>query len=113
VRAAGKKGLNKLLLELHRFIPLPHGEAEKLIKKCGKTASFEVTRATECTRSSYSVRDVSVCACGRVGFVRVGKRNVEKIPDEYRVVVRAADDLKLVELKSKHSTCVLLSNTPS
>jgi len=38
----------------------------------------------------------------------VGLGHVEEIPDQNRIVVRAAYDLELIELEPEHSTCVFL-----
>ena len=56
-----------------------------------------------------SSRDVRVSPLrGRARLRRVGLRHVEEVPDEDGVVVRAAHDLKLVELQTKHATRMFL-----
>ena len=59
-----------------------------------------------------SVWHVSVCPRGWLDGSGVGLHSgdVEEIPDEYRVIVWATDDLKLIELKPEHSTSVLLKH---
>ena len=56
----------------------------------------------------HSSRDVGVSPL-RVSLL--GLRHVEKVPDEDGVVVRAAHDLKLVELKTENTTRMFLLQT--
>ena len=59
-----------------------------------------------------SSRDVRVSPLrGRARLRRVGLRHVEEVPDEDGVVVRAAHDLKLVELKTENTTRMFLLQT--
>ena len=41
---------------------------------------------------------------------RLGRRDVQEVPDDDRVVVRAADNLEVVELQSEHAAGVLLQS---
>ena len=53
-------------------------------------------------------RNVSVGAGGRPSLWLAVGRDVQKVPDQNGVVVRTADDLKLIELKAEHAARVFL-----
>jgi len=71
----------------------------------------EIARNTQ-LRSSFA--DIRVTAWRTVsrfqsGWRRIGRGNVQKVPDDDRVVVRAADDLEVVKLQAEYAACVLLA----
>lgn len=53
-------------------------------------------------------RNVRVGAGGRPSLWLAVGRDVQEVPDQNGVVVRTADDLKLIELKTEHAARVLL-----
>lgn len=64
----------------------------------------------ECVCASLHLlsRNVSVGAGGRPSLWLAIGRDVQEVPDQNGVVVRTADDLKLIELEAEHAARVLL-----
>lgn len=56
-------------------------------------------------------RNIRVGAGGRPPLWLAVGGDVQEIPDQNGVVMRTADDLKLVELKTEHSSRMLLWDT--